>query len=59
MGAHRAVGGVGHDDALIFRWALDPNSGVINVFLHDIGVLKSFGSNEADWLGRPRRRSSG
>ena len=38
---------------LIFRWALDPNSGVINVFLHDIGLLKSFGSNEADWLGRP------
>ena len=44
---------------LIFRWALDPNSGVINVFLNDIGVLKSFGSNEADWLGRPRQRSSG
>lgn len=39
--------------SLIFRWALDANSGVINVFLHDIGVLKSFGSNEADWLGRP------
>src|SRR5512140_3518927 len=39
---------------LIFRWALDPNSGVINVFLHDIGVLKSFGSNQADWLGRPQ-----
>lgn len=39
--------------ALIFRWALDANNGVINVFLHDIGVLKSFNSNEADWLGRP------
>jgi multiple sugar transport system permease protein len=39
--------------SLIFRWALDPNSGVINVFLHDIGLLKSFGSNQADWLGRP------
>ena len=39
--------------SLIFRWALDPNSGVINVFLNDVGVLKSFGSNEADWLGRP------
>lgn len=39
--------------SLIFRWALDPNSGVINVFLHDVGLIKSFGSNEADWLGRP------
>jgi multiple sugar transport system permease protein len=39
---------------LIFRWALDPNSGVINLFLKDIGVLKSFGSNQADWLGRPQ-----
>jgi multiple sugar transport system permease protein len=39
--------------SLVFRWALDANSGVINVFLHDIGVLKSFNSNEADWLGRP------
>jgi len=39
--------------ALIFRWALDANSGVINVLLHDVGLLKSFNSNEADWLGRP------
>lgn len=39
--------------SLIFRWALDPNSGVINVFLHDIGLLHHLGSNEADWLGRP------
>lgn len=39
--------------SLIFRWALDPNSGVINVFLHNVGLVKSFGSNEADWLGRP------
>jgi multiple sugar transport system permease protein len=39
--------------SLVFRWALDPNSGVVNVFLHDIGVLKAFNSNEADWLGRP------
>jgi len=39
--------------SLIFRWALDPNSGVINVFLHDVGLIKHFGSNEADWLGRP------
>jgi multiple sugar transport system permease protein len=39
--------------SLVFRWALDPNSGVVNVFLHDIGLLKSFNSNQADWLGRP------
>jgi multiple sugar transport system permease protein len=39
--------------ALVFRWALDSNNGVINVFLHDIGVLHGFNSNEADWLGRP------
>ena len=39
--------------SLIFRWALDPNSGVVNVFLHDIGVLHAFNSNQADWLGRP------
>jgi len=39
--------------SLIFRWALDPNSGVVNVFLHDIGVLDAFNSNQADWLGRP------
>jgi multiple sugar transport system permease protein len=38
--------------ALIFRWALDDNSGVINVFLHQLGLVK-FNSNEADWLGRP------
>jgi multiple sugar transport system permease protein len=39
--------------SLIFRWALNSNSGVINVFLHQIGVLKSFNSSQADWLGNP------
>ena len=39
--------------SLIFRWALDANSGVINIFLHDIGVVHKLGSNQADWLGRP------
>jgi multiple sugar transport system permease protein len=39
--------------SLVFRWALDANNGVINVFLHDIGMLKSFNTNQADWLGRP------
>lgn len=39
--------------ALIFRWALDSNNGVINVILHDLGILKAFNSNQADWLGNP------
>ncbi|MGH3265639.1 MAG: carbohydrate ABC transporter permease [Trebonia sp.] len=39
--------------ALIFRWALDPNVGVINVILNHIGVVKKLGSNQADWLGNP------
>jgi multiple sugar transport system permease protein len=39
--------------ALIFKWALDPNFGVINVILHHIGVVKQLGSNQADWLGNP------
>jgi multiple sugar transport system permease protein len=39
--------------ALIFRWALDSNNGVINVILHDAGLLKAFNTNQADWLGRP------
>jgi multiple sugar transport system permease protein len=39
--------------ALIFKWALDPNVGVINVILHHIGVVKQYGSSQADWLGNP------
>ena len=39
--------------ALIFRWMLDADHGVINVVLHDLGLVSSFNSNEADWLGRP------
>ncbi len=39
--------------ALIFKWALDPNVGVINVILHHIGVVKQLGSAQADWLGNP------
>jgi multiple sugar transport system permease protein len=39
--------------ALIFKWALDPNVGVINVILHDLGILKHLGSNQADALGNP------
>src|SRR5512146_553991 len=39
--------------ALIFKWALDPNVGVINVILHHIGVVGKLGSGQADWLGNP------
>jgi len=39
--------------ALIFKWALDPNVGVINLILHRIGVVKQLGSSQADWLGNP------
>ena len=27
--------------ALIFRWMLDPNNGVINLFLHHLGIVNS------------------
>ena len=39
--------------ALIFRWALDSNNGVVNVILHNAGLLKAFNTDQADWLGRP------
>jgi multiple sugar transport system permease protein len=39
--------------ALIFKWALDPNVGVINVILHRLGVVQKLGSDQADWLGNP------
>ena len=38
--------------ALIFRWVLEPDNGVVNVFLHQLGLVR-FNSNQADWLGRP------
>jgi multiple sugar transport system permease protein len=38
--------------ALIFRWMLQPDNGVINVFLHQLGLVQ-FNSNESSWLGRP------
>jgi multiple sugar transport system permease protein len=38
--------------ALIFRWMLLPDNGVINVFLHQLGLVQ-FNSNESSWLGRP------
>ena len=39
--------------AIVFRWGLDANNGVINIFLHDLGLLGEFNGNGADWLGRP------
>jgi multiple sugar transport system permease protein len=39
--------------AIVFRWMLDPNYGVINVFLHQIGVVKQFNDHTSDWLGNP------
>ncbi|MEU4426698.1 sugar ABC transporter permease [Actinoplanes sp. NPDC024001] len=39
--------------AVVFRWMLDARSGVINVFLNDIGLLPELGTAQADWLGRP------
>src|SRR6202042_3041690 len=38
--------------ALIFRWMLQPDNGVINIFLHQLGLVQ-FDSNESSWLGRP------
>ena len=38
--------------ALIFRWALDPNVGAVNIILHALGLVR-LGSNNSDWLGRP------
>ena len=38
--------------ALIFRWALDPNNGAINLILHRLGLVE-LGSNRASWLGDP------
>jgi len=39
--------------SIVFRWALDANNGVINVFLYDIGLLHRFNSDASDWLGSP------
>ncbi|WP_284945489.1 carbohydrate ABC transporter permease [Acidisoma cladoniae] len=39
--------------AIVFRWGLNANNGVINIMLHDLGLLKSFNSDASDWLGTP------
>jgi multiple sugar transport system permease protein len=38
--------------ALIFRWMLQPDNGVVNVFLHQLGLVR-FDSAQSAWLGRP------
>jgi len=39
--------------AIIFRWMLDPNTGVINVLLRSLGLVDKLGTTQTDWLGRP------
>jgi multiple sugar transport system permease protein len=39
--------------ALIFRWMLQPGTGVIYLFLHQIGLVSTFNNNTPDWLGVP------
>jgi multiple sugar transport system permease protein len=39
--------------SIVFRWMLDPNNGVINLLLHQLGLIKGFNTTSADWLGRP------
>ena len=39
--------------SIVFRWMLDPNNGVVNVFLHQIGVVKTYNGTQASWLGSP------
>jgi len=38
--------------ALIFRWMLQPDNGVINILLHQLGVVQ-YNSAQSAWLGRP------
>jgi multiple sugar transport system permease protein len=41
--------------AVVFRWMLNPDSGLINVLMHRVGLLDEIGPTvaKADWLGRP------
>ena len=43
--------------SIVFRWMLDPNNGVVNVFLHQIGVVKQYNGSLASWLGDPTAAS--
>ena len=39
--------------AIVFRWALNANNGIVNVALHGIGLMPDFNSQASDWLGSP------
>jgi multiple sugar transport system permease protein len=39
--------------ALIFRWMLQQDNGVIYLFLHQIGLVSHFNEQTPDWLGQP------
>jgi len=39
--------------ALIFRWMLQPDNGVVYVFLHQLGIVPTFNVSQPDWLGEP------
>ncbi|MBR7838788.1 sugar ABC transporter permease [Actinospica durhamensis] len=39
--------------SIVFRWMLDPNNGVINVLLHQLGIVSQFNGTQASWLGNP------
>ena len=39
--------------ALIFRWMLQPDNGVIYLFLHQLGIVHTFNVSQPDWLGSP------
>jgi multiple sugar transport system permease protein len=39
--------------ALIFRWMLQPDSGVIYLLLHQVGLVSQFNVSTPDWLGNP------
>ena len=41
--------------AIVFRWGLNANNGVINLVLHQLGLLADFNSEASDWLGDPAR----
>jgi multiple sugar transport system permease protein len=39
--------------ALIFRWMLQPDNGVVYVFLHQLGIVRTLNVSQPDWLGEP------
>ncbi len=39
--------------AVVFRWMLNANFGVINLALKDLGIVHHLGSDQASWLARP------